>query len=57
MNGPIHDAEMVLDDAVGLANSEDLDKTAPSGAVLSGSALFANTSVPLFRVQFYGIKN
>ena len=30
-------------DANGIANSEDPDQTAPLGAVLSGSALFANT--------------
>ena len=30
-------------DANGIANSEDPDQTAPLGAVLSGSALFAQT--------------
>ena len=33
----------VKKDANGIANSEDPDQTAPLGAVLSGSALFAQT--------------
>ena len=32
-------------DAEGIANSVDLDQTAPLGAVWSGSALFAQTSL------------
>ena len=32
-----------LDDANGIANSEDSDQTAPLGAVWSGSSLFAQT--------------
>ena len=31
--------------AIGIANSEDPDQTAPLGAVCSGSALFAQTNL------------
>ena len=36
---------MHLNDAEGMANSADLDQTAPQGAVWSGSTLFAQTSL------------
>ena len=38
-----YDGQIPLDDANGIANSEDPDQTAPLGAVWSGSALFAKT--------------
>ena len=37
-------------DANGIANSEDLDQTAPLGAVWSGSALFAQMYVRKLRI-------
>ena len=40
---------MGLKDTDGIANSVDPDQTAPLGAVWSGSALIAQTSVPIFR--------
>ena len=39
----IYNAVMPPKDADRMTNSEDTDQTAPSGAVCSGSALFAQT--------------